>query len=63
MSKFLTPKDLLDSQVKEFNRGNIDFLMTLYEMDACFASKPDKLLMIWIVFAGLYKISFTWELN
>ena len=42
MSKFLTPKDLLDSQVKEFNRGNIDFLMTLYEMDACFASKPGQ---------------------
>lgn len=58
MSKFLTPKDLLDSQVKEFNRGNIDFLMTLYEKD-----REDKLLMIWIVFAGLYKISFTRELN
>jgi ketosteroid isomerase-like protein len=40
MSKFLTPEDLLDSQVIEFNRGNIDFLMTLYEKDACFASKP-----------------------
>ena len=58
MSKFLTPKDLLDSQVKEFNRGNIDFLMTLYEKD-----REDELLMIWMVFAGLYKISFTWELN
>ena len=46
MSKFLTPKDLLDSQVKEFNRGNIDFLMTLYEKD-----REDELLMIWIVFA------------
>jgi ketosteroid isomerase-like protein len=42
MSKFLTPKDLLDSQVKEFNRGNIDFLMKMYEMDACFASKPGQ---------------------
>lgn len=63
MSKFLTPKDLLDSQVKEFNRGNIDFLMTLYEKMHVLLLSQDKLLMIWIVFAGLYKISFTWELN
>ncbi|MGH9975379.1 MAG: hypothetical protein ACRD8Z_06025, partial [Nitrososphaeraceae archaeon] len=42
MSKFLTPEELLDSQVREFNNGNIDFLMTLYEKDACFASEPGQ---------------------
>jgi ketosteroid isomerase-like protein len=31
---------VLKSQVKEFNKGNINFLMTLYEEDACFASEP-----------------------
>ena len=40
MSKFATPEDLLNSQVEEFNKGNIIFLMTLYEKDACFASEP-----------------------
>jgi ketosteroid isomerase-like protein len=39
MSKIMTPGDLLNLQVKEFNKGNISFLMTLYENDACFASK------------------------
>ncbi len=39
MSKFLTPEDLLNSQVEQFNKRNISFLMTLYEKDACFASK------------------------
>ena len=42
MSKFPTPEDLLNSQVVEFNKGNIDFLMTLYEKDACFASQPGQ---------------------
>jgi ketosteroid isomerase-like protein len=42
MSKFMTPEDLLNSQVQEFNKGNIDFLMTLYEKDACFASKAGQ---------------------
>ena len=40
MSKIVTPEALLNSQVEEFNKGNISFLMTLYEKDACFASKP-----------------------
>ena len=40
MSKIVTPEALLNSQVEEFNKGNADFLMTLYEKDACFASKP-----------------------
>jgi hypothetical protein len=39
MSKFMTPEDLLNSQVEEFNNGKINFLMTLYEKDACFAFK------------------------
>ena len=42
MSKFATPEDLLNSQVVEFNKGNVDFLMTLYEKDACFASQPGQ---------------------
>jgi ketosteroid isomerase-like protein len=42
MSKFATPEDLLNSQVVEFNKGNIDFLMTLYEKEACFASQPGQ---------------------
>jgi ketosteroid isomerase-like protein len=42
MSKIVTPEDLLNSQVEEFNKGNIRFLMTLYEKDVCFASKPGQ---------------------
>lgn len=42
MSKIVTPKDLLNSQVEEFNKGNTNFLMTLYERDVCFASKPGQ---------------------
>lgn len=42
MSKFVTPEDLLNSQVEEFNKGNINFLMTLYEKGACFAPEPGQ---------------------
>jgi len=42
MSKNMTPKEFLNLQVQEFNNGNIDFLMTLYENDACLAVKPDQ---------------------
>jgi len=42
MSKIKTPEELLDLQVEEFNIGNISFLMTLYEKEACFASKPGQ---------------------
>jgi ketosteroid isomerase-like protein len=35
----MTPEDLLNLQVEEFNKGNVSFLMTLYEDDACFASE------------------------
>ena len=44
MSKFLTPEDLLNSQVEQFNKRNISFLMTLYEKDACFASKRGQVI-------------------
>jgi uncharacterized protein (TIGR02246 family) len=42
MSNIKAPEDLLYLQVEEFNRGNVSFLMTLYEKDACFASKPGQ---------------------
>ncbi|HYZ60231.1 MAG TPA: DUF4440 domain-containing protein [Nitrososphaeraceae archaeon] len=42
MTRITNPEDLLSSQVEEFNKGNIDVLMTLYEKDACFASKPGQ---------------------
>ena len=44
MSKFLTPEDLLKSQVEEFNKGNITFLITLYEKDACFTSESGQVI-------------------
>jgi ketosteroid isomerase-like protein len=42
MSKFVSPEDLLNSQVEEFNKGNIRFLMTLYENGACFVPEPGQ---------------------
>lgn len=42
MSKSMTPEEFLNIQVQEFNNGNIGFLMTLYESDACLAVKPDQ---------------------
>jgi ketosteroid isomerase-like protein len=38
----MTPEELLNLQVEEFNKGNVSFLMTLYEKDACFASEPGQ---------------------
>jgi ketosteroid isomerase-like protein len=38
----MTPEELLNLQVEEFNKGNVGFLMTLYENDACFASEPGQ---------------------
>jgi ketosteroid isomerase-like protein len=38
----MTPEELLNLQVEEFNKGNVSFLMTLYENDACFASEPGQ---------------------
>jgi ketosteroid isomerase-like protein len=42
MLKSMTPEEFLSTQVQEFNNGNIGFLMTLYESDACLAVKPDQ---------------------
>jgi ketosteroid isomerase-like protein len=42
MSKIMTPEEVFDLQVKEFNKGNMSFLMTLYENGACFASEPGQ---------------------
>lgn len=38
----MTPEELLNLQVEEFNKGNIGFLMTLYENEACFASNSGQ---------------------
>jgi ketosteroid isomerase-like protein len=38
----MRPEELLNLQVEEFNKGNVNFLMTLYENDACFASEPGQ---------------------
>jgi ketosteroid isomerase-like protein len=38
----MTPEELLNLQVEEFNKGNVSLLMTLYENDACFASEPGQ---------------------
>jgi ketosteroid isomerase-like protein len=38
----LTPEELLNKQVQEFNKGNISYLMTLYENEACFAPRAGE---------------------
>jgi ketosteroid isomerase-like protein len=38
----LTPEELLNLQVQEFNKGNINFLMSLYEDNVCFAPRPGQ---------------------
>ena len=44
MLKSNTPEELLNLQVNEFNKGNANSLMTLYENDACFASRSGQVL-------------------
>ncbi len=39
----MTPEEVLSSVVEGINTGNMDSLMTLYEADACFATKPGQL--------------------
>jgi hypothetical protein len=46
MSKFLTPEDVLKSRVEEFNKGNITFLIILYEKMHALLPSQDKLSMI-----------------
>jgi uncharacterized protein (TIGR02246 family) len=43
MSKKMTPEDVLNSVVEGINTGNLDDLLTLYEVDACFATQPGQL--------------------
>jgi ketosteroid isomerase-like protein len=43
MSNFTTVEKFLDSYVDELNKGNIDFLLKLYEVDACFVSQGGQL--------------------
>ena len=38
----MTPEEVLNSVVEGINTGDLDFLMTLYETDACFASQPGQ---------------------
>ena len=38
----MTPEEVLNSVVEGINTGNLDFLMMLYETDACFASQPGQ---------------------
>jgi hypothetical protein len=63
MSKIPTPEDLLSSQVEEFNKGNIDFLMTLYEKMHVLPPRKDKLLTARKVYVELFRISLTWEVS
>lgn len=44
MLKSNTAEELLNLQVKEFNKGNVNSLMTLYENDACFASRSGQVI-------------------
>jgi ketosteroid isomerase-like protein len=44
MLKSNTPEELLNLQVKEFNKGNVNSLMTLYDNDACFASRSGQVI-------------------
>jgi ketosteroid isomerase-like protein len=39
----LSPEEILTLQVQEFNKGNTDLLMTLYENEAGFASRPGEI--------------------
>jgi uncharacterized protein (TIGR02246 family) len=43
MSKKMTPGDVLSSVAEGINTGDLDYLMMLYEADACFASQPGQL--------------------
>jgi ketosteroid isomerase-like protein len=39
----LSPEEVLTYQVQEFNKGNTDFLMALYEKEACFSPRPGEI--------------------
>jgi hypothetical protein len=59
MLKSNTPEELLNLRVKEFNKGNMDLLMTLYEDDACFACKSGQVVKGQVV--ETFKGSLKWE--
>jgi hypothetical protein len=63
MSNIVTPEELLNSQVEEFNKGNISFLMTLYEKTHVLPMSQERLSRIWKVYAELYRVSLIWELS
>ena len=39
----LSPEEVLTYQVQEFNKGNTDFLMALYEKEAGFSPRPGEI--------------------
>jgi ketosteroid isomerase-like protein len=43
MSEKMTPAEVLNSVAESINTGNLDSLMTHYEADTCFASRPGQL--------------------
>ncbi len=43
MSKNLTPENFLNSFADELNKGNLSYLLSLYETDACFVSQSGEI--------------------
>lgn len=43
MPKIMTLKEFLISFVEKFNAGSISSLIDLYELDACFAFQPGRI--------------------
>src|SRR6266540_2231091 len=43
MSKNLAPENFLNSFADELNKGNISYLLSLYETDACFVSQSGEI--------------------
>ena len=39
----MSPEEVLTYQVQEFNKGNTDFLMALYEKEACLSPRPREI--------------------
>ena len=39
----MSPEEVLTYQVQEFNKGNTDFLMALYEKEACFSPRRGEI--------------------
>ena len=43
MSKNLNPENLLNSFADELNKGNLSYLLSLYDTDACFVSQSGEI--------------------